>query len=336
LCTLARNIFRDLTISQMTHKFDSISNPPIHGVPTNIVTGFLGAGKTSTILQLLSVKPKHERWAVLVNEFGEIGIDGSIIEGQYSQQEGIYVREVPGGCMCCAAGLPMRVALSQLIRRAKPDRLLIEPTGLGHPKEVLQTLSDASFRDVIEMQSIITVVDARQFSDARYVEHATFQQQISIAEPLVFTEQGVIDHSLLTSSSKATGNREKGEFNDQNFVSPVEHKGARFASELPEGGYAKAVNQGEGFFSVGWRFSKRFEFDRDRLFALLSGIDTERLKATVISDDGCFAYNLSNNALTEVAIESLDESRVEIIAREQIDDLQAELLSCLSRGELEI
>ncbi|WP_304438858.1 GTP-binding protein, partial [Oleiphilus sp. HI0086] len=99
-------------------------------VPTNIITGFLGVGKTSAILNLLKQKPDNERWAVLVNEFGEIGVDGSLFQGQSSQEQGVFIKEVPGGCMCCASGLPMQIALNQLLSRAKPDRLLIEPTGL--------------------------------------------------------------------------------------------------------------------------------------------------------------------------------------------------------------
>ena len=78
----------------------------LSAVPTNIITGFLGAGKTSAILHLLKTKPVHERWAVLVNEFGEIGVDGSLFEGLYGEQQSVFIREVPGGCMCCAAGLP--------------------------------------------------------------------------------------------------------------------------------------------------------------------------------------------------------------------------------------
>ena len=69
-------------------------------VPTNIITGFLGVGKTTAILQLLQNKPANERWAVLVNEFGEIGVDGSLIQGQHSESSGVFIREVPGGCMC--------------------------------------------------------------------------------------------------------------------------------------------------------------------------------------------------------------------------------------------
>ena len=64
-------------------------------IPTTIITGFLGTGKTSTILHLLKHKPNHERWAVLVNEFGEIGIDGSLFEGQTKEEDGVFIREVP-------------------------------------------------------------------------------------------------------------------------------------------------------------------------------------------------------------------------------------------------
>ena len=123
-------------------------NSGIKAVPTNIVTGFLGAGKTTAIVHLLQHKPKNERWALLVNEFGEIGIDGSLMQGQYTEEQGVFIREVPGGCMCCAAGLPMQIALNMLLAKSKPDRLLIEPTGLGHPKEVLEILSNEHYQDV--------------------------------------------------------------------------------------------------------------------------------------------------------------------------------------------
>ncbi|MCJ8274587.1 MAG: hypothetical protein MJK04_34960, partial [Psychrosphaera sp.] len=104
-----------------------IRSAPIKNVPTNIITGFLGAGKTTAILHLLKSKPKHERWAVLVNEFGEIGIDASLIEGQFSKQDqtqagGLFITQVPGGCMCCASGVPMQIALNTLLTKAKPDR----------------------------------------------------------------------------------------------------------------------------------------------------------------------------------------------------------------------
>ena len=167
----------------------NIQAKTISAIPTNIITGFLGAGKSSAILNLLKHKPMQERWAVLVNEFGEIGVDGSLFEGQHTQEQGVFIREVPGGCMCCVAGLPMQVALNQLLKLARPDRLLIEPTGLGHPKEILQTLSTDTYRSVINLQQIITLVDARKLSDRRYTEHQTFNEQIAIADIVVGNKQ---------------------------------------------------------------------------------------------------------------------------------------------------
>ena len=74
--------------------------------------------KTTAILHLLTHKPSDERWAVLVNEFGEIGVDSSLLRERSSNERGMFIREVPGGCMCCASGLPMQVALNQLLTKS--------------------------------------------------------------------------------------------------------------------------------------------------------------------------------------------------------------------------
>lgn len=112
---------------------------------TNLITGFLGSGKTTSILHLLAHKPADEKWAVLVNEFGEVGIDGALLA-----ESGALLKEIPGGCMCCVNGLPMQVGLNALLRQGKPDRLLIEPTGLGHPKQILDMLTAAIYEPWID------------------------------------------------------------------------------------------------------------------------------------------------------------------------------------------
>lgn len=167
----------------------NFSKEKISAIPTNIITGFLGVGKTSTILHLLKTKPADERWAVLVNEFGKVGVDGSLFQGQRNKDQQVHIREVPGGCMCCTAGLPMQIALNELLIRAKPHRLLIEPTGLGHPVEVLEVLTSEYYRYVLSIEKIVTLVDARKLSDTRYTEHATFNQQIAIADVIVGNKQ---------------------------------------------------------------------------------------------------------------------------------------------------
>ena len=323
----------------------------ISAIPTNIITGFLGVGKTSAILHLLKSKPADERWAVLVNEFGEIGVDGSLFEGQHGEEQGVFIREVPGGCMCCAAGLPMQVALNQLLTRAKPDRLLIEPTGLGHPKEVLQVLSADYYQDTLDLQKIITLVDARKLSDQRYTSHQTFNQQIAIADIIVGNKQDLYqreDKAKLETYAKQQGAADTVVLFAQNGeIAPLHLQGKTAAkvkahhhhsgeekpllSELPipECGYIKAVNEGEGFYSIGWRFSPSHVFNYQKLFSFLSGIIAERMKAVFITESGVFGYNLTPDTLTEIELDDCIESRIEIISDSINSNWEAQLLACM-------
>jgi G3E family GTPase len=331
----------------------------IQAVPTSIITGFLGAGKTSAILHLLKSKPDIERWAVLVNEFGEIGVDGSLFEGQHSEQGNVFIREVPGGCMCCAAGLPMQIALNQLLTRAKPDRLLIEPTGLGHPIEVIEGLTTDYNLEALSIEKTITLVDARNLTDTRYTEHATFNQQIAIADIIVgnkqdlyqpehktkleqyakakapphaeviFTEQGKLDLGILEGP---TANSISSHHHHHHPTESIKSNNLNSLvnAPLPDCGYLKAVNQGEGFHSVGWRFDASIIFKQRELFVFLTGILAERVKAVFITDNGVFGYNLTPDALTEIELDDCLESRIEIIASEIDDQLEMQLLACMS------
>ncbi|MCG9626625.1 GTP-binding protein [Vibrio mediterranei] len=328
-------------------------NQPITGVPTNIITGFLGVGKTSAILSLMKDKPKNERWAILVNEFGEIGIDGSLVQGQHKEKQQVFIREVPGGCMCCAAGLPMQIALNQLLSEARPDRLLIEPTGLGHPKEVLEVLSTEHYRQVLSLQKTITLVDARRLSDSRYTQHDTFNQQISIADTIVgnkfdLYQQGDSE-KLATYVAKVGRPNTKVVFAEHGAIPLSEFEGETSIhqhpphhhhhhsqskplvseQDLPESGFLKAENEGEGFQSVGWRFSPDKVFNRQKLILLLVELDVERMKAVFITEDGIFGYNLTSDGLTEVVLDDYFESRIELISDTIDDTFEEQLLSCL-------
>ena len=326
----------------------------LSAVPTNIITGFLGVGKTTAILNLLKSKPANQRWAVLVNEFGEIGVDGSLFQGQQSEDQDVFIREVPGGCMCCAAGLPMQVALNQLLTRAKPDRLLIEPTGLGHPKEVLEVLSEEHYRDVLSLQKILTLVDARKLSEARYTEHDTFNQQIGIADVVVGNKIDLYENSdqdKLINYVNQQGQAhtevifaQQGKIDLPSLQGPTQSQPAHshhhhhhpssnpLAADmpLPDCGFLSARNEGEGFNSIGWRFSPTKVFSYQKLYLLLSGLSAERMKAVLITDEGIFGYNLTPDGLTEIPLDDCLESRIELISDKINDSLESELLACLN------
>lgn len=163
-------------------------------IPVNLVTGFLGVGKTTALTRLLAAKPAGEYWAVVVNEFGEVGIDGATLS---TAGEGLQVAEVPGGCICCTTSPMLRTALNRLVRERRPDRLLIEPSGLGHPAGIVDLLRDPFMAKVFEVRAVVTLLDPRHLDDTRYTSHATWRDQIQLADVLLINKCDLADVSQI-------------------------------------------------------------------------------------------------------------------------------------------
>lgn len=328
-------------------------------IPTNIITGFLGVGKTTAITHLLNNKPADEVWSVLVNEFGEIGIDGAMLKPLNA-----YVREVPGGCICCVAGLPMKIALNMLITTTKPDRIIIEPTGLGHPADIIKTLTGEYYDTVLDVRATITLVDPRKLSDTRYTENTTFQDQLTVADVLVankadlcgaqerqafddllvqfspskqasgWIEQGQLEFSWLDLPRKVTDSGGSQAQKPNNRLSP-QRELYNAAVVLPEGkDFLRRENQSGGFYSCGWLFSPAIQFDFNALFGWLTGLSVLRAKAVMNTQEGIYVFNAENGVLSvnplsmQVGDEVLD-SRLEVIDDKSIaaDAFEKELLS---------
>lgn len=153
---------------------------PVENVPTTVITGFLGTGKTTFLLDAFRHRPDGERWAVLVNEFGEVGIDGAL----YGD---LAVKEIPGGCICCTAGVALKFGLVELLRTQRPDRLFIEPTGLANPASILDLMRQPGLRDAMTPRATIGLVDPRHLADARYRDHDAWNAQCALADVLVGT-----------------------------------------------------------------------------------------------------------------------------------------------------
>lgn len=325
----------------------------LQSIPTNIVTGFLGAGKTSAILNLLKQKPANERWAILVNEFGEIGVDGSLFEGHKTDDKNIFIQEVSGGCMCCSSEITMQVALNKLLKDANPHRLIIEPTGLGHPIEVIEVLSNKYYKDVLSLEKIITLVDARNLQDTRYTEHKIFNQQLFIADIIAASKTdlyGANDkETLIDYVAEQPINPEQMVFishaelplellagktlyvKEEKSHHHLHHKPLTLKGDevIPESGFIKAVNKGEGFESVGWRFSSLKTFNREKLYTFISSLNVTRLKAVFLTSEGIYSYNIANDSIIENKLNTCDESRIEIICDQVDSGWEPELLSCL-------
>lgn len=181
------------------------------GIKVTIVTGFLGAGKTTLIRDLLAQAPPYERWAVLVNEFGDIGLDGALLSGS-----GVAIKEVPGGCVCCTTSAAFAQGINQLIREQNPDRIIIEPSGLGHPKQIIESLKAPQYQDVLLVTGAFCVLDARNLADTRYTRHAIFNDQLTCADVLVASH--VSDYSEADMDRLMEYCRSRGLLDDQLVV----------------------------------------------------------------------------------------------------------------------
>ena len=135
-------------------------------VPTWLISGFLGAGKTSFVLERL--KSKGTRIAVLVNEFGELGIDGALIR----EQGGIEVVEMPGGCICCSQKEGVAESIRSIALQLRPELLLIEPSGIAETSELLGVLTEPSLLPLIRLDASIVLLDAETFLE--YAEPDVF------------------------------------------------------------------------------------------------------------------------------------------------------------------
>lgn len=306
----------------------------------NLITGFLGSGKTTTLLHLLANKPADENWAILVNEFGEIGIDGALLADR-----GATLKEIPGGCMCCVNGLPLQVGLNMLLKQAKPDRLIIEPTGLGHPKQLLNMLRAAVYQPWIQVDSTLTLLDPRQLADARVVENENFRDQLVAADIIVANKSdrwsdedrqrlqdwqlqflgerqlveaawGAIDPALLTQPALA----------DRAVPDAAHHHHASRPQGLAalkldgQARWRRALNEGQGYASCGWIFDEETVFDTIAALEWARLAPVDRVKGVLRTSDGLVNINRQGEDLfIETRPTTPPDSRIELIHHQPVD-----------------
>ena len=121
----------------------------------DIISGFLGAGKTTFIKKLLQEAISGEQVVLIENEFGEIGIDGGFLK-----DSGIEIREMNSGCICCSLVGDFGKSLSEVLTKYKPDRIIIEPSGVGKLSDVMKAVIDVSADMDVALNSAVTIVDA--------------------------------------------------------------------------------------------------------------------------------------------------------------------------------
>ncbi|TVQ74458.1 MAG: GTP-binding protein [Chromatiaceae bacterium] len=326
------------------------------GAVLNLITGFLGAGKTTAILHLLAHRPAHERWAVLVNEFGEVGIDGEILADAAGDE--IRVREVSGGCICCTGAMNLRVALTKILREIRPDRLLVEPTGLGHPTGIVDTLRDPWLASAARLGNITCIVDPAGFSQERLEKSLIYKDQLTLADVVVINKTDVAPADQLAAleafvaglypPKQAVVRTTHGRIDPALLdleASGVDRAGERRVLTVMAPAGASVVGSGPGSVAAplsgaspdtqapaadtarGWRFAPEDRFDLKVLEGLFSKppfSELVRAKGVVRTGREWYRFDWAEGRFSTALIAWRRDSRVELIADEVLDWMAVE------------
>ena len=151
----------------------------------DIVSGFLGAGKTTLIKKLLKEALSKEQVVLIENEFGEIGIDGGFLK-----EAGIEITEMNSGCICCSLVGDFGTALKDVLDKYHPDRILIEPSGVGKLSDVMRAVEGATSSEGVHLNSAVAVVDAKKCKTYLKNFGEFFANQIEHAGTIILSRTG--------------------------------------------------------------------------------------------------------------------------------------------------
>lgn len=154
----------------------------------DIISGFLGAGKTTLIKKLLKEALGQEKVVLIENEFGEIGIDGGFLK-----EAGIQVTEMNSGCICCSLVGDFGASLKEVIEKYHPDRILIEPSGVGKLSDVIRAVKDVQEETGLVLNSYTTVVDAKKCKMYMRNFGEFFNNQVEYAGAIIMSRTDIVD-----------------------------------------------------------------------------------------------------------------------------------------------
>lgn len=158
----------------------------------DVVSGFLGAGKTTFIKRLVENGKDKGRTIIIENEFGEIGIDGGFLKNS-----GIEIKEMNSGCICCSLAGDFEASLRELLKDYAPNRVIIEPSGVGKLSDVLKAVSDVEKDLEVESNSAVTVVDVKKCKMYMKNFGEFFNNQIQFANTIILSRTDLADNKKI-------------------------------------------------------------------------------------------------------------------------------------------
>jgi putative photosynthetic complex assembly protein 2 len=312
-----------------------------------IVAGFLGAGKTTYVRRLLASADPSVRTIVLVNDFGSLGIDGSLLSGR-----GAEVIELPNGCICCSLSQDLARQLQTVITRWSPRRVIIEPSGVADVAGLLAVLGRPDVRAHVDNLRICTIIDASKFLSDYTKMHVFFEAQAALASMLIVnkidiatpSDLPVIEATLQALNPKATILRaRRGLAQAAGFDHSPQTAEWRFAGEndknVAHHGHTHGHEDALGFTSWSTRLSSSYRLQelQDLLDSVARGAygQIERVKGIARANEGWVHFDVTGGRSSVAAFAPAkdEEQRVTAIGR-TLDGikLQAAFDACAEQG----
>ncbi|TCT16760.1 G3E family GTPase [Natranaerovirga pectinivora] len=302
----------------------------------DIISGFLGAGKTTLLIKLLSEIFSGERVVVIENEFGEVGIDGAILK-EYTMN----VKELYSGCICCSVVGDFVEALHGIIVDYKPERILIEPSGVAKLSDIKKACGKSKFSMDMDLNMIFTVVDATKYEVHNRNFGEFFRDQIKHANTLLLTRVEKLSEEELNDlveelKKKNTSANIISQPLDQLKSEDIVHIGENY--ELPKGKIravlnSKSTSANDAFEKWERRTSKCF--NKNEINQILVKID-EGFGGNILRAKGCFKtysdeWIQFNYVSKEFKIQNMTpqkEGQIYIVGNNLKNDVLEDLFGC--------
>lgn len=335
-------------------------------IDSHLIIGLLGSGKTSLVSHLIAHKPANEQWAIIVNEFGQIGLDAALLTPDSNSDT--HVIEIAGGCICCTTKSQLQVQLTQMIRQFHPDRIIIEATGLGHPSGIIDLLRGEFLHKIIRLHAVIAVVDSSLFekaelaSDRSPISTTNFIQQSQLADIIILNKTDIASDIAMQNAHNFFQNLYPQKLNilhsrhatvDQSILDvTAEHTKQTFFIQDNDNTLIKSENKTfsvadkEFFFSYeeysdlisfGFIFQPAQAFNRQRLEhfikELIQQADKQVIRLKAVFNCGRFWYgfNATDRLCTSSESHYRRDSRIEIISANKklsTEQIKSALLEC--------